>query len=577
MGMDTETARRLKPNRAVTIPHLPAKTALDSATADILGDYEDENWPHASDDEIAPPLPARPVFETKEAENSKDAKEKSVWQTAFDETRYFAGGLISHPYESTKHFSIIRHTNGLVWYRGPSTSVAITILSDGALPPGRSIWLQRKGFSGNMGMNLSALVGTNGRWLDLTPLVQAHAEEAPEVDERGWQRDMKRFAKKATKELTKHAPRETHVVRIPAAAADGYFRLLLCAGEEGKKKVLCPSPVFRIASTSTDASVLRGAGIRTMPLEVGVKVASKIGATALNTAISTAVSPVASVVQSKVQSKIQTFQPTFSSRQAGYLAYGRSGLGGTIAGLSQRYESGAGYGALIPEGSFVSGTGPEVVGPDSGPEKPFPVKFHGRVAKGLRTGGGYRDVPIAELVGVPDDIRMRMKGVLFGWACIVAAKGMESVSHEWNEAIISIGPSDAATPTVLAKNIVDIHLIHDFANEAFFNAKMKIVLMGYLRPVSEPGISREEHFFSFSQDVDVAVASLSRDNWGPEHTIRKMRTVKSERNMSERYVDAREAAQKRIDRIPMHWAGVRTVGAALRDEVHGNGGFWIQR
>jgi hypothetical protein len=67
-------------------------------------------------------------------------------QNAFRDVRHFAGGLISHPYETTKHVTMLRHSHGLVFYQGTSTSLAISIFSDAPLPPDRSLWLQNKGY-----------------------------------------------------------------------------------------------------------------------------------------------------------------------------------------------------------------------------------------------------------------------------------------------------------------------------------------------------------------------------------------------------------------------------------------------
>lgn len=118
----------------------------------------------------APHPPVTPSYGHSEAlSTGSQTTEKTFWQTALDETKYFAGGLISHPFEYTKHFAILRHSTALIWYRGPSTSVTVTVFSDAPLPPTRTVWLQRKGFSGNMGMNLKSLVGANDSWLDVTP------------------------------------------------------------------------------------------------------------------------------------------------------------------------------------------------------------------------------------------------------------------------------------------------------------------------------------------------------------------------------------------------------------------------
>ncbi|CRK22016.1 hypothetical protein BN1723_012534, partial [Verticillium longisporum] len=122
----------------------------------------------------APTLPTRPELLTATSEpttasSQAASKDRNFLQNAFDETVFFAGGLLPHPSESTRHFSILRHSPALVWYRGPSTTVTITIFSDEPLPPTRSIWLQRKGYSGNTGMALKSMLGTTTSWLDVTP------------------------------------------------------------------------------------------------------------------------------------------------------------------------------------------------------------------------------------------------------------------------------------------------------------------------------------------------------------------------------------------------------------------------
>src|SRR6202034_649228 len=91
-------------------------------------------------------------------------------QKAYREVRHFAGGLIRHPSQSTKHFSILRHSHGLVFYQGPRTSIAISIFADAPLPTDRTIWLQGKGWTGHAGMRARALAGWNGKWIDVTPL-----------------------------------------------------------------------------------------------------------------------------------------------------------------------------------------------------------------------------------------------------------------------------------------------------------------------------------------------------------------------------------------------------------------------
>ncbi|KZL64224.1 and nb-arc domain protein [Colletotrichum incanum] len=524
--------------------------------------------------------PISPTYAPSEVTTTdSQSKEKSFWQAALDETKYFAGGLVSHPFEYTKHHSILRHSGALVWYRGPSTSVTVTIFSDAPLPPTRTVWLQQKGFSGNMGMNLKSLVGANTSWLDVTPSSQATPADIAEGDERGCQRDIKKFLKKAPKNLSKHMARETHVVRIPAAADDGYFRLVLCSGGGGdgsKRKVLCPSPVFRVASTSTDASVVRGASLATMPLEIGIKAGSVVATTVVNRYIG----PAAAVVQSRAKN---ISKAKFVTKHAAHIAYAKSGIEKSgikthVTAYEDQYATtrGAGYNAWQSGDGFQEAP-PEVIGSDDGPSEPFPIKFDGKVTRGTGRGGMELGVPTANLMDVPEDVRMRMRGVYFGWARVVPRKGLEAISTDWHESIITVGPAPYATPRVAAKNIATVHLIHEFGGALFLNSKLKVLVMGQLRPSAPPVAGSEAALEAYGADVLLAVASLSRDNWGPAETRERMRTMRSEMSLADRYIETRERVQKQVDRVPLHLAGVRTEGAALRDRAFGNGGLWIPR
>ncbi|KAK1967051.1 hypothetical protein LY78DRAFT_709299 [Colletotrichum sublineola] len=528
---------------------------------------------------FAPPPTSHAPSEEASTTDSQ-AAEKSFWQTALEETKYFAGGLVSHPFEYTKHYSILRHSGALVWYRGPSTSVTVTVFSDALLPPTRTVWLQQRGFSGSMGMNLKSLVGATTSWLDVTPSTRAAPADLPAADERGCQRDMKKFLKKAPRNLAAHAPRETYVVRIPAAADDGYFRLVLCSGGNGnggggggggKRKVLCPSPVFRVASTSTDASVFRGASLASMPLEVGIKAGSVVAATVVNKYVG----PVAAVVQARAKNLSKAGVVT---KHATHIA----------RATADRYAAvrGAGYDAWQSSGGDGGGGGgggfqeapPEVVGSDDGPSEPFPIKFGGKVTRGTGRGGMELGVPTANLTDVPEDVRLRMRGVYFGWARVVPGPGVpEGLSTEWHESIVTVGPAPYATPRVAAKNVATAHLIHEFGGALFLGARLEVLVMGQLRASAPPADGSDAALAAYAADVLLAVASLSRDNWGPAETRERLRAARSEMSLADRYVETRDRVQKQIDRVPLHLAGVRTEGAALRDRAFGNGGLWIPR
>ncbi|KAL7626519.1 hypothetical protein AAE478_003291 [Parahypoxylon ruwenzoriense] len=504
---------------------------------------------------------------------------RSVWKTALDETIYFAGGLISHPFESTKHYTILRHSAGLVMYRGPSTSIAITVFADGPLPTDRSFWLQRKGFSGNMGMAASTLMRTQGSWIDVTPSFEALPSDIPPSDERAWQRDIKKFLKKAAshKKLSKQTIRETCIVRIPASAEDGYLRIVMCTGE-GSKKTLCPSPVFRVASTSSDVSVLRGASLSTMPIELGLKVASIVGQNTVDRFIGPARDVIQGQVE-KLQGMVEQFQPGFITQEAGMLALEKSGLQERVGALEEGFDAtrDVTYEPFHAEGDLESP--PDIVGADSGPEKPFPISFDGKVVEGTGRSRTEIGTPTANLSGVLEDFLLRLNGVYIGWAAVQPEKGVEGVSYDWHEAIITVGPSPYAAPRVVVKNVVAVHIIHDFGGATFFNASLQVMIMAYLRPVPKPDRSRPCAAVgpTIAQDINVTVASLSRVNWQCEMTVRRVRTERSARTVEEKYVDIRTQVQKRVNSVPLHRAGVRTAGAELKDQAHGRGGLYIRR
>ncbi|KAK7750938.1 hypothetical protein SLS62_007070 [Diatrype stigma] len=524
---------------------------------------------------------------------------RSIWKTAVDETIYFAGGLISRPSESTKHYSVLRHSPGLVYYKGSSTNVTITVFSDAPLPPDRTLWLQRRGFSGDLGMKTSALFGTSSNWIDVTPSSEAPAADVPESDERAWQRDIKKFLKKAAshRHLAKQAARETCLVRIPASADDGYLRVLLCAGG-GSKKVLCPSPVFRVASLSSDVSVVRGASLATMPLEMGLKVASVAAEQYMNRFVT----PAAALVQSRAKK----LQPGFLKKEVV-----RTALRDNYNSIEERYAPtrAATYDSLHAPGGGSSGSTshqeiellPELVGSDDGPEQPFPISLKGKVVRGTGRSAAETGIPTANLSGVPGDLLLRLGGIYIGWAAVQPKPGLEAISHGWHEALIRVAPSPYAAARIVAKNVASVQIIHDFgAGTSFFDATLDVVIMAFLRPVlisaPKPNIIDNNNnnnnsnnnnvrlplhggdtVAAFSRDVDVAVLSLARENWHSHMAVEQVRTAKSQRSFADLALAARGQIQIGIDNIPMHRLGVRTTGSRLKDQARGIGGMYIRR
>ncbi|RWA05628.1 hypothetical protein EKO27_g9478 [Xylaria grammica] len=491
----------------------------------------------------------------------------SRWKTVVDETVYFAGGLISHPFESTKHYSILRHSPAIVYYKGPSTHVTISVFADSELPLDRTFWIQRKGFSGNMGMAASVLMRTMSNWIDVTPSVKALESSLPDNDERAWQRDIKKFLKKVSKDkrLSKHIIRETCVLRIPAVAADGYLRIVMCTGQSSKK-LLCPSPTFRLASTSSDVSVLRGASLATLPLEIGLKAASVIG----NQYVQRVVGPAETVIQNK----IKYMQPGFVKQHSEKLALARIAMTEQFASFEGNFDAARDvtYGSFHDEA--ILDEPPNVIGSDAGPEKPFPIVFDGKVVPGTGRSG---TMPTANLSNVAENLLLRLGGVYIGWAAVELSRATSRALQGWYEAVITIGSSRHEAPTVLPQKLCTVHIIHDFGeNATFFNTKLKVMIMALLRSIPKRS-QLTEPVAAVSRDKEIAIASLSRKMWRPDASLELLSAEEGQRTITDRYIGLRSQVQRHVDSFPIHRAGFRTDRAEVKDEAYGPGGFYIQR
>jgi hypothetical protein len=501
----------------------------------------------------------------------------SKFQHALVEIKHFAGGLITHPFEATKHYSVLRHSHGFVFYQGPTTSVAITVFSDQDLPTDRTLWLQRRGFSGKTGLKVGTL-GSRSAWIDVTPSIDATADSLPPHNERAWQRDIAKFIKKArnTKNLCNHRPYETHIVRIPHVADDGYFRIVLCAG----RKVLCPSPVFRYASSSSDPSVLRGASLRTMPLELGIRVGSLVAHKAANAAAAGALQPAVTVVQNVVQ-------PYQSAQWAATTVYNSSGaadkVNSTVESINQQYEE-----KRVFEARSVSGeTKVRCEGGDDGPESPYPIRFSGKAAAtSLKERNGETTVPLDKLVDVPQDTLTRLSGVYFGWASMSRNKSTSAPSvpdenfEKWLPAVVIVTPERGQTATVVERKAAHVHIIQESGNALFFNVKVSLMIMGFIRPTSaslKSDLDLRSQEECAEEDIAVMNRVLRGAAWQPETVLERIRSASSSRSFTERVADVRQSGQRQLDKVSVHRLGVRTDSMGLKDQRIGNGGICIKR
>lgn len=516
------------------------------------------------------PAPAAISTPTPTLANTDD---RSFWQTALSEAGHFAGGLLPHPTESTKHYTILRHSAALVFYRGPSTSVEISIFSAPKypLPPDRTLWLQQRGYSGDSGMKLKAMVGATDHWLNVTPAAQVRAGDVPANDNRAWQRDISKAARNLIKdrgEVKAHVPRETHVIRIPSMSSDGYFRLALCTGGGGRddatshsrRKVLCLSPIFRVASTSTDSSVFRGASLSTMPIEVGVKVAS----IAAHVAVKRYTGPVVGLVQSR----IDKIRPGLAVREISKSA---------LTSLTPK-SSPNGPHTTPATTTFSHSNALLPLGHPSGPDPPFPLQFSGTVVPGSGRSQLDLGIPTANLTSLsPSDTPSRLRGVYFGWACLTPPRHPQTT---WHQAVVASGPSPYARPSVIQTPCVSVHLLHEFPAPGFIGAQVTVVVMGFLRPMLGEGgeagtVPLRVRLDAVSRDVLLTVASLTnREGWTAERGVEGVARRKGERGVRERVTGE---VQRRVEGVPVHFLGVRTEAEAERERggERGKGGWWV--
>jgi hypothetical protein len=489
-------------------------------------------------------------------------------QKAFGEARHFLGGLISRPAESNKHFTILRHSHGVIFYRGSTTSVTISIFSDAPLPPDRSLWLQNKGWTGKTGMRAKALFRLTDDWLDITPTLALRSDQVEPTDERAWQRDIAKFLKKAPWRVRDtHRLRETAVARIPAEAGDGYFQVVLCQGP--KKKVLCTSPVFRILSTSLEPSSIRGASLATLPLEVGAMVLGLYAQTAALAVINPATS--------LAQSKIQPLKPSWVTQTAAETAYG--------IGMSMRSSddnSNQGHAAAMACGQQ------EAISLETGPSPPYPMSFKAR-AEAIQ-GAGVYDMQRMRLRKVPDLILDRLHGFFFGWARLLSDKeNTESSSSQWYQVIFAIrnlDPSQQARVNMsqVMKRVTTVRFLEEVELPA--QSCVEVRVLGFLRPDMPPprGTSEEELLEARNAAAEAAMLAdacdaayaqhvLDYPAWGPD-SRREAGVIDRTKEGVE---SMRARGQKIVERVPLHWLGVRSPTAEMRDRQITMNGFYVVR
>lgn len=578
--------------------------------------------PRAQTDSNAEPQQAPAQAPT----NTTTAQAEQALQKAFGEAKHFLGGLIPHPTESSRHVTILRHSHGLVLYRGGLSTAAVSVFSDSPLPPRRRYWLQARGFSGNTGMKAKALLRMHDDWLDVTPTHPVAVSQLDPADERAWQRDISKAIKKGDVRRS-HQLRETVITRIPANAPDGYYVLVLCAdGEDGsntrwgartrtdgngsfqpppppkKGKVLCRSAVFRYVSASSDPSLLRGASLSTLPLELGARAASTYAMT------------VGSSLLGPARAAARPLLP-----QVGTVT---STVGqATLGAVSDLHQNGVGEAGTTY--ARVAGDGLAADHLDKGPRPPYPIDFICQaVPDNSGTNASGNDESRYKLEQTPDFTMRRLAGHYFGYARF--HPGDSSRPKVWRPMVLAVdlaalAPTQMADISLGLRRRASLRLIGSAKPPDYEDvgtnspqqppelppqspAAIKVRVLGFIRSSPEHHQHHQHHQHSHQSTVSnksnnphtpgplVHETLAQRDSPAAEaYDAAIARSIMTHPSWShaakpanvttaERWAGAEVWAQRVAERVPLDRVGVRRAGDVVRDQqVAMVGGFYVVR
>lgn len=531
---------------------------------------------------------------SKDTNRSSKSKSRSSTtsslQKGYREVRHFAGGMIHHPSESTEHYSILRHSHGLVFYQGTSTSIAISIFADTDLPPNRTIWLKPKKWS-ETSKNRATFRHQTHTMVNVTPATPVMSDQINPSDERAWQRDILEFERRTHRgPRSKHALEETSVVRIPASAGDGYFQLVLCIGD--REEILCTSPAFRLLSVSPNMGAISGAHWTTLPLEVGaialsIQARRYVGAALLPAKLA-------------VKGKADPYMPVNAGKAkvAGKLAYGATGasdrIGAELAAFNRKYNEER-DGTFTPVWKIDDDY-------ESGPKHPYPIRFTARCE--VSKSEERHIMPMTKLMNVPDIATYKLCGHYFGWCYSPELTKKDShihKRHHWYQAVIVVSPIDIdnldrVTMSRANRKDVQIQILVDSQEQPLNNSEMKVEVYGCLRPWDqeletmlakdlEAGeeVAYETAFINEMSDITLTQTILDEPAWGPEAVSQQEEeaTPKTKAHGMERikqeYTQKRLAVQKKIDQVPLHKMGVRMPVDKRKDKSVVMNGYYIKR
>ena len=527
------------------------------------------------------------------ASSSTTSSPLSPVQKGLREARHLAGGIIHHPAESTDHYSILRHSHGLVFYQGTATSLAISVFADRELPSDRSYLLKPKAWSITK-KNRATFKEQTDSLINVTPSATVRVEQLNPSDERAWQRDIAEFKHRTRRGYKrKHILRETVVVRIPTEAGDGYFQLALCHGKS--EEMYCLSPVFRVLSVSPNMGAISGAHWATLPLEIGA-IALTMQARA---AIGAALLPVKLAAKSKTEPHMGGMMAhAGDARKAGKLAYGATGAADKMAVELAKFNDSY---TQEREGPFT----PALKIDDDyehGPKPPYPISFVAHVDTSRRSRTKHI-MPRRDLVNIPDTVLYKLCGYYFGWCYLTSERvdrhGRVRKRARWYQAIIIVIPIDIegldrVSMSRANQKHAQIQILDDHEQPGH-DEILKIQIFGCIRPWDQElermlaadmkkgeEVAFETAMENEASDIVIAQAILDEPSWHPEVVTEREAAEPKEKlqgleRVKQEYTEKRLAVQKKIDKVPLHKFGVRMPVDKRKDHTVVTNGFYVER
>jgi riboflavin kinase len=176
-----------------------------------------------------------------------------------------------------------------------------------------------------------------------------------------------------------------------------------------------------------------------------------------------------------------------------------------------------------------AGERPLIIGPNEGPESPFPLRLSGPVVKGFGRGSKELQIPTANIpveglsVGGCSDIE---SGVYYGFASLDLPPASSTVPPAPKDGVfraddVALGndlETSSTFPMVMSigwnpfyKNevrSVEVHIIHAF-KEDFYGVEMRLCVLGWIRPEFDY-VSKEALIDDIRMDIKVGVESMKR-------------------------------------------------------------------